>query len=69
MKILWTLLICALTIYAPIELTRVIVISALIKDTWVRPDWQFILEIVLLWVMYLVGMFLVYKVFKWQLRY
>ena len=64
--ILWVLaLIGLLTLYAPLELTRVILNSL---DIWVPywgiPVWQFILEIALFWVMYLAGMVIVYRVLK-----
>ncbi len=58
---MWTMLICVLTLYAPLELTRVILDwSAPIG----RPVWQFMLEIAFIWVAYLIGMFLLYKRIK-----
>ena len=58
---MWTLLICVLTLYAPLELTRVILDwSAPIG----RPVWHFMLEIAFIWVAYLIAMFLVYKRIK-----
>ena len=58
---LWTMLICVLTLYAPVELTRVILDwSAPIG----RPVWHFMLEIAFIWVAYLIGMVLVYKRIK-----
>ena len=55
---LWTLLICVLTIYAPVELTRVILVGL---EFWSRPVWHFMLEIAFIWVAYLIAMILVYK--------
>jgi len=62
MRILWTLLICLLTIYAPLELTKGILDNLeLTSAYWDIPVWQFMLEIALFWIMYLVGIILVYK--------
>ena len=59
---LWTLLICVLTIYAPIELTRVILDYLESQSAPIgRPVWQFMLEIAFIWVGWLVAMILVYK--------
>ena len=60
MKYLLMLLICLLTIYAPLELTRVIVINALVNKIWAIPAWQFILEISLQWALYVTAMIIVY---------
>ncbi len=62
---MWTLLICALTLYAPLELTRVILNYLESQSTyWGRPVWQFMLEIAFIWIAYLIAMFLVYKRIK-----
>ena len=58
-------LVCVLTVYAPLELTRVIVLSELILR--LHPEievWQFILEIALIWVLYFTGMAIVWKSLK-----
>lgn len=70
MRILWTLLICLLTLYAPAELTRVIFVDLeRVSTYWGIPVWQFMLEIALFWIMYLVGMTLVYKRIKWLISH
>ena len=51
-RVLLTLLICFLTLYAPIELTRVIVAWGL--------QGQFIGEVCLMWTMYITAMVVVY---------
>lgn len=66
MRLLFTLLVCLLTIYAPVELTRVIVINELIQN--IHPEispWQFIAELVFLWVLYAGAMALVYRRWRW----
>lgn len=64
-KALWLLLILCLTIYAPIELTRLIVEGNFV---WmVHPDiprWEYGAEIAILWVLYIAGLALVYKRIK-----
>lgn len=55
---LWTLLTCFLTLYAPIELTRWILVTS---TDWSRPAWHFVAEIAFIWAAYLIGMVLVYK--------
>jgi len=61
-KVLWLLLICLLTIYAPLELTRVIIVDleATVRY-WNIPAWQFILEICFIWSFYIAGMVIVYR--------
>ena len=67
MKYLWLLLILLLTLYAPLELTRLIMGSKEIWSIqWGIPVWQFMLEIALIWIFYLVGMLVVYKRIKWN---
>lgn len=66
MRSLWLILIIVLTIYAPLELTRVIVINALINHIYDRPEWQFVAEIAMFWALYVIGMVLVYKRIKWN---
>ena len=62
MKALWILLICLLTVYAPLELTKVILVDLeLTSAYWGVPVWQFILEVCLIWIMYIVGMTIVYR--------
>lgn len=61
MRILWTLLIVILTIYAPIELTRVIIRGLPNSAYWGIPVWQFLLEIAIFWLEYIAGMIIVYK--------
>ncbi len=56
---MWTLLICVLTLYAPIELTRVILVY--LESQSAPIGRHFMLEIAFIWVAYLIGMFLVYK--------
>ncbi len=61
-RILLILLICVLTIYAPIELTRWMLVNLERLSTyWGRPVWQYMLEITFFWAAYLIGMVLVYK--------
>ncbi len=54
MKALLIILICLLFVYSPVELTRVII------------DWglsgKFIFEIAFMWVFYLAGLFIVFRV-------
>lgn len=57
---------CSLTVYAPIELTRLIVIGELIQN--IHPEiapWQFITELIILWTFYIWAMFFIYRRFKW----
>ena len=61
MRYLWAILICFLTLYAPLELTRIILGDL---ELWGRPAWHFVAEIAFIWIMYLIGMFLVYKRIK-----
>ncbi len=61
MRILWTILLGILFLYAPIELTRWILITS---ADWGRPAWHFVAEIAFIWIMYLIGMVLVYKRIK-----
>ncbi len=62
---MWTMLICVLTLYAPIELTRVILVYCQSQSAPIgRPVWQFMLEIAFIWVAYLIGMVLVHKRIK-----
>ena len=59
LKILWVILIGILFLYASIELTRVV------WDWWQHYGGvKFLLEIVFIWVTYLIGMVLVYKRIK-----
>ncbi len=57
MIILWTLGICFLTLYAPSELTRVIVVNMGLHG-------KFIFEVCLIWVFYIIAMVIVYKFVK-----
>ncbi len=70
MEKLQALLICLLTVYAPIELTWLIMVN---KEIWSAysgiPIWQFMLEMALFWVMYIVGIALVYRRLKCPLKY
>jgi len=60
MRILWMLFICLLTVYAPIELTKVILVDLeLTSAYWGVPVWQFTLEVCLIWTLYLAGMIVV----------
>ena len=60
MKALLFLFIVLLTIYPPIELTRVILVDLeLTCAYWGIPIWQFILEICFIWTFYLTAMALV----------
>ncbi len=56
MRFLIALLICLLTVYAPIELTRLIIIYGL--------QGEFIFEVCFIWVSYIIGMGLVYNLVK-----
>ncbi len=58
MKILLVILIGLLFLYAPIELTRWILVTS---TDWSRPAWHFVAEIAFFWAAYLIGMVLVYK--------
>ncbi len=64
MNKLWVLLIFLLTVYAPLELTRVIIAGLKWSNYWGIPMWQFMLEIALFWILYLVGMVLIYRRFN-----
>ncbi len=59
----WLLLPCIilLTIYAPLELTRIIVINCFIRRLYVDivPMWEFIAELILLWGFYIGAMVIV----------
>ena len=61
-RILVTVLICALTLYAPAELTRVIIDWDFSFHNGLL--WEHIFEISFIWVLYIIGMALVYKVAK-----
>jgi len=56
MRILWTGLIALLTLYAPLELTRVIILLGL--------NAEFLAEIVIVWTLYAGAIFFVYKLMK-----
>ena len=60
---LWLLLICLLTVYAPIELSRGI-IYGITHNLYPIPDYLFIGEMAVFWVMYIGGLIVVYKVMK-----
>ena len=53
LKVLWALLIFTATIYAPLELTRVIIGWGL--------QGEFLVEVILMWTLYIAGMVIVYK--------
>lgn len=59
-------LVCVLTVYAPIEITRIIVINEHIRNihTDTRPLWQFTTEIIFIWVSYVLAMVLVYMLVR-----
>lgn len=59
MRILWIILVVLCTVYAPIELTRVIVINELILDLHAIPHWQFIAELTVFWNFYVAGIVIV----------
>lgn len=57
MKVLWTLLVVLLTIYAPVELTRVIIVYTELQGEYVR-------ELIILWTLYLAAVVIVYKLLE-----
>ena len=62
-------LICLLTVYAPIELTRAIIINEIILNLHPSiPTWQFVAEIGVIWTLYMVAMVIIRrgKWLKWQ---
>ena len=67
MRVLWLLSIFALTAYPILELTRLIVLDAFIRDLYPEiPRGTFIFELVVMWVFYISGMVIVYKRMKWN---
>ena len=62
MKALWVLLICLLTVYAPIELTWVIIDHEFIHNLSAIPKWQFVAEMSIFWVFYMIGLIVIYRV-------
>lgn len=66
MKWLKLALVCFLTLYAPIELTRVIIQFAFVKRLWAG-GWEFEFEIVFIWVCYISAMALVAKWMEFEL--
>lgn len=64
-KGLWLLLIILLTIYAPLELTRVIIANELVLNLHpLIPSWQFIAELGVFWTLYVAGMVIIGR-FLW----
>jgi len=60
MKILGLVLICLLTIYAPLELTRCIIIGAFIARVWADTT-PLIIELSLMWLGYIFAMVFIGK--------
>ena len=66
-RVLVVLLVCLLTIYAPLELTRMIVLEVFILRLHPSiPNWNFLVELGFLWIFYIAGMVVVYKRTKCQ---
>ena len=62
MKVLIWLLIVALTLYAPVELTRYILL--IMGNHPVITPIEFICEIIFIWIFYIAGMIIVWKCMK-----
>ena len=63
---LLALLICLLTVYAPIELTVVIANELTLNLHPTIAPWQFIFELTFIWLFYIGGLSLVWRLIKYH---
>ena len=68
LKFLKFLFIVAVTIYAPIELSRFILHSGLIDKIWKEAPWNYILEIVFFVSFYVMGLVVIWNTVKKQVE-
>ncbi len=59
----WIYLLPPLTLYAPYELTRIIIDWEFVNHmhTATRPLWQYACEIIFIWLCYILAMFITFK--------